>query len=178
MLFYGHGNGEGGVTKEMIEYVERSSDLQGLPSCVYSTAHEFFDGVQESNPKLPTWNGDMYLELHRGPYTTHARNKRWNRKAEVLYRDAEIRGSFASLYGGSINTKKMEVELKLLLLNQFHDIIPGTSIPEVYVKLESDYQEIFDIGNSEKENAIQSLQKQIDTTGDGTPALLFNSLSR
>ena len=177
MLLYGHGDGGGGVTKEMIEYVERSSDLPGLPSCVYSTAHEFFDGVQESNPKLPTWNGDMYLELHRGTYTTHARNKRWNRKAEVLYRDAEIWGSFASFYGGSINTEKMEVGWKLLLLNQFHDIIPGTSIPEVYVKSESDYQEILDIGNSEKENAIQSLEKQIDTTGDGTPVLLFNSLS-
>ncbi|CAM3899540.1 alpha-mannosidase [Lederbergia lenta] len=177
MLLYGHGDGGGGVTKEMLEYVERSDDLPGLPSCVYSTAHEFFDGVQKADPTLPTWQGDMYLELHRGTYTTHARNKRWNRKAEVLYRDAEIWSSFASLYGASGNTRNMEAGWKLLLLNQFHDIIPGTSIPDVYVKSESDYQEIFKIGSGEKENVLHSLESQINTAGDGVPVLLFNSLS-
>ena len=129
MLLYGHGDGGGGVTREMIKYVERASSLPGLPSCRFSTAHEFFDGIKEGQPNLPTWFGDMYLELHRGTYTTHARNKKWNRNAEVLYRDAEIWGSFASLHGGNTNFANLEVGWKLLLLNQFHDIIPGTSIP-------------------------------------------------
>lgn len=175
MLLYGHGDGGGGVTREMIKYVERSQHLPGLPSTEFSTAHKFFDGIKTANPNLPSWHGDMYLELHRGTYTTHAKNKLWNRKAEVLYRDAEVWGSFASMYGQKLES--LEDGWKLLLFNQFHDIIPGTSIPEVYVKSESDYKEIFEIGSHAKNQALHTLEKQINTIGEGTPILLFNSLS-
>ncbi|MCJ7840610.1 alpha-mannosidase [Lederbergia sp. NSJ-179] len=177
MLLYGHGDGGGGVTREMIKYVERSKNLPGLPTSTFSTAHQFFDGIKEANPALPAWNGDMYLELHRGTYTTQAHNKRWNRKAEVLYREAEIWGSFATYFDQSHCLHTLHDGWKLLLLNQFHDIIPGTSIPEVYVKSESDYKKIFQIGHDVKENALQVLEKQIDTKGDGTPIVVFNSLS-
>ncbi|GIN69698.1 alpha-mannosidase [Bacillus sp. J14TS2] len=175
MLLYGHGDGGGGVTREMIQYVERSENLPGLPSATFGTAHEFFDGVKTANPSLPTWHGDMYLELHRGTYTTQAHNKRWNRKAEVLYRDAELWSSFTSNLGESQST--LHDGWKLLLFNQFHDIIPGTSIPEVYVKSASDYKEIFQIGHKIKDQALQSLETQIDTNGAGIPIVVFNSLS-
>lgn len=177
MLLYGHGDGGGGVTQEMIDYVDRSASLPGLPSVVNSTAHQFFDGISEANPLLPAWVGDMYLELHRGTYTTHARNKKWNRKAEVLYRDAEIWESTAVNFAGVKLTSSLEQGWKLLLLNQFHDIIPGSSIPEVYVDSEADYKEIFACGEKVKLDALLALEQQMDTEGDGAPIILFNSLS-
>uniref|UniRef100_UPI00313BB897 alpha-mannosidase n=1 Tax=Bacillus sp. OTU2372 TaxID=3043858 RepID=UPI00313BB897 len=177
MLLYGHGDGGGGVTQEMIDYIDRSASLPGLPEVVNSTAHEFFDGIRETDPPLPAWVGDMYLELHRGTYTTHARNKKWNRKAEVLYRDAEIWSSLAVNLAGAKLSPSLEEGWKLLLLNQFHDIIPGSSIPEVYVDSESDYKGIFAYGEMARQDALHALEKQINTEGDGVPVILFNSLS-
>jgi alpha-mannosidase len=177
MLLYGHGDGGGGVTQEMIDYIDRSATLPGLPSVVNSTAHEFFDGITEANPKLPSWVGDMYLELHRGTYTTHARNKKWNRQAEILYRDAEIWSSFAANFAKAVLPSSLEEGWKLLLLNQFHDIIPGSSVPEVYVKSESDYKEIFEYGEKVRQDALHALETEINTEGDGVPIILFNSLS-
>ncbi|WP_257535606.1 alpha-mannosidase [Mesobacillus foraminis] len=177
MLLYGHGDGGGGVTQEMIDYVDRSASLPGLPSVINSTAHEFFDGIRDANPPLPSWVGDMYLELHRGTYTTHARNKKWNRQAEVLYRDAEIWSSMAIHFAGANLSSSLEDGWKLLLLNQFHDIIPGSSIPEVYVKSEADYKEVFAYGEEVRHDALNALEKQINTEGNGVPVILFNSLS-
>lgn len=181
MLLYGHGDGGGGVTREMIEYVARSAELPGLPRQRFSTAHAFFDGIRDAAPELPSWHGDMYLELHRGTYTTHARNKRWNRKAEALYRDAEIWSAFAATRRGEglavAAAPALEEGWKLLLLNQFHDIIPGSSIPEVYVTSEEEYRTVFAIGEETKREALASLTKEIDTRGEGVPVVLFNSLS-
>ncbi|MCL6442408.1 MAG: alpha-mannosidase [Alicyclobacillus sp.] len=177
MLLYGHGDGGGGVTREMVEYVNRSKALPGLPSCVHSTAHDFFDGVRDADPSLPEWVGDLYLELHRGTYTTHARTKRWNRKAEVLYREAEIWSSFAVTLGLQDPSETLEHGWKLILLNQFHDIIPGSSIREVYEKSEQDYREVFDIGESVLHDALTALASTVDTSGPGSPLVVFNSLS-
>ncbi|WP_179088118.1 alpha-mannosidase [Paenibacillus sp. FSL R7-0273] len=184
MLLYGYGDGGGGVTREMLEVIERSAALPGLPSSRFSTAHEFFDGVRDAAPGLPVWSGDMYLELHRGTYTTHGKNKRWNRKAEALYREAEIWNALSYLSGAAQLEACAELqhgELKegweLLLLNQFHDIIPGTSIPEVYVKSEEHYREIFDLGELSRTKAVDTLAAAMDTRGQGTPLILFNSLS-
>lgn len=176
MLLYGHGDGGGGVTREMIEYVERSADLPGLPSSTFSTAAAFVEGLHEAKPDLPEWHGDMYLELHRGTYTTHARNKRWNRKAEVLYRDAEIWGSVAAWTIGD-KAPSLEEDWKLLLLNQFHDIIPGSSIPEVYTQSTLDYEKVFAVGEAAKSETINALAAQISTEGEGIPVIVFNSLS-
>lgn len=193
MLLYGHGDGGGGVTRDMLQYAMRSEALPGLPATVFSTAHQFFDGIVEANPELPSWQGDMYLELHRGTYTTHARNKRWNRKSEVLYREAEIWGTFAALHdtgSGGANSaadssanrlaelsSSLEPGWKLLLFNQFHDIIPGTSIPDVYVKSQADYEQIQAIGEAAVAAALQNVEQRIDTRGEGTPFVVFNSLS-
>ncbi|TSB46024.1 alpha-mannosidase [Alkalicoccobacillus porphyridii] len=177
MLLYGHGDGGGGVTKEMIEYVERSSSLPGLPTNSYSTAHQFFDRITEAEPDLPSWVGDLYLELHRGTYTTHARNKRWNRQAEVLYRDAEVWTSFTNAFTQANVQADLEEGWKKLLFNQFHDIIPGTSIPEVYVISEEEYKQLLALGEGIKQEAIQTLSQEIHTEGNGNPLVLFNSLS-
>lgn len=177
MLLYGHGDGGGGVTREMIEMVARASDLPGLPKAVFSTAHDFFDRIHAAVPELPEWHGDMYLELHRGTYTTHARNKRRNRQAEALYREAEIWHSLAAWSAGKQAKPPLEHGWKLLLLNQFHDIIPGTSIPEVYVQSAQDYETLFAEGEAVRLQALDGLAQRIHTKANGVPVILFNSLS-
>ncbi|MFS0726147.1 alpha-mannosidase [Paenibacillus sp. 1P07SE] len=176
MLLYGHGDGGGGVTREMLEMAERSESLPGLPAVKFSSAHAFFDGVRDSGAELPVWQGDMYLELHRGTYTTHARNKLWNRRAEALYREAELWGTLKTLAGGE-QGPSLEEGWKLLLFNQFHDIIPGTSIPQVYERSTKDYEQILAYGEEARSAALVALSARIDTRGEGQAVVLFNSLS-
>ncbi|MDQ0115785.1 alpha-mannosidase [Paenibacillus harenae] len=182
MLLYGHGDGGGGVTREMVELVERSSMMVDLPISSFSTAAEFFRRVGERKQSLPKWHGDLYLELHRGTYTTHARNKRNNRKAEVLYRDAEIWSQLAghalgtSERDASIAAEKLEEGWKLILLNQFHDIIPGTAIPETYETSASEYADVFRLGEDGLAASLRSLASAVAAEGEGLPYVVFNSL--
>lgn len=182
MLLYGHGDGGGGVTREMVELVERSSMMIDLPTSSFSTAAEFFSRVGERKQALPKWHGDLYLELHRGTYTTHARNKRNNRKAEVLYRDAEI---WSQLAGHALGTgeqdartavEKLEQGWKLILLNQFHDIIPGTAIPETYETSASEYAEVFRLGEDGLTASLRLIASAVAAEGEGLPYVVFNSL--
>lgn len=181
MLLYGHGDGGGGVTREMLEYVDRSELMVGQPASRYSTASQFFEQIAEADPVLPNWRGDLYLELHRGTYTTHARNKRNNRKAEVLYREAEIWNSLAR---PDMDASKREDALqqlhegwKLILLNQFHDIIPGSAITETYHTSEKEYKEIFSKGEMGLRKGLEAIAAAIDTTRhEGIPYAVFNSL--
>ncbi|WP_244444702.1 alpha-mannosidase [Paenibacillus camerounensis] len=180
MLLYGHGDGGGGVTREMLEYISRSELMVGQPASGYSTAADFFAGIQPKLPELPVWQGDLYLELHRGTYTTHARNKRNNRKAEILYREAEL---WQSLAGDRLHPEEREAVnqalhdgWKLLLLNQFHDIIPGSSIPEVYQTSEKEYKEIFFLGKRSLKTVTEAVVSGIPAEGEGRPYVVLNSL--
>ncbi|MEK3669997.1 alpha-mannosidase [Paenibacillus sp. FSL R10-2771] len=180
MLLYGHGDGGGGVTREMLEYLSRSELMVGQPASGYSTAADFFAGIEQAKPELPVWQGDLYLELHRGTYTTHARNKRNNRKAEILYREAEL---WQTLAGHQLQPQQRE-EIgedlnegwKLILLNQFHDIIPGSSIPEVYQTSDKEYQSIFALGDSSLKSVMEAAVSDIDTRGEGQPYVVLNGL--
>ncbi|MDN4605105.1 alpha-mannosidase [Paenibacillus sp. F6_3S_P_1C] len=176
MLLYGHGDGGGGVTNEMVEFGARSQFMIGQPISKFSTAGAFFEEISSNNPTLPQWHGDLYLELHRGTYTTHARNKRSNRKAEVLYREAEIWGQFAGSEAAQVKNK-LDEGWKLIMLNQFHDIIPGTSIPEAYVTSKEEYTKVFALGTSAREGALNSLVESIATDDlAGLPYVILNSL--
>ncbi|WP_088549374.1 alpha-mannosidase [Paenibacillus aquistagni] len=198
MLLYGHGDGGGGVTRNMLEYMERGELMASLPEVRYSSAEQFFSRIGEDRKDLPSWHGDLYLELHRGTFTTHARNKRWNRKAEVLYREAEMWNSIGSLSAldgpegarpaldstaASTSASKNEqarLSLKkgweLMLLNQFHDIIPGTAITEVYETSKREYEEIFALGHEALEAGLHPIIGRVSAEGEGTPYVLFNSL--
>lgn len=180
MLLYGHGDGGGGVTREMVEFVRRTPLMPELPAGQFSTAAAFFEEVGQIRQELPQWRGDLYLELHRGTYTTHARNKRSNRKAEVLYREAEVWNRLALSYLNSEEDRAARDALlqgwKLILLNQFHDIIPGTSIPEVYTTSWSQYEQVFRLGNESLRRSIQALMEPASTTGESSTYTVFNSL--
>lgn len=180
MLLYGHGDGGGGVTREMLEYIDRSELMVGQPESRYSTATDFFSNITEKSPKVPSWRGDLYLELHRGTYTTHARNKRHNRRAEMLYREAELWNTLALPGMDSKQCDDIMGELhegwKLILLNQFHDIIPGSAITESYQTSEQEYIEVFEKGNKALNQGLRALAAQVNTEGEGTPYIIFNSL--
>ncbi|WP_040950680.1 alpha-mannosidase [Gorillibacterium massiliense] len=190
MLLYGHGDGGGGVTREMLESIKRSDLMVGQPVSKNSTAAEFFSSTETVRDVLPSWYGDLYLELHRGTYTTHGRNKRANRKAELLYREAELWQTLAAgLHGNSTmgmtaqNSSfqealaKLHKGWKLILLNQFHDIIPGSAITEAYATSKKEYVSIFELGKDVLNSGLAVLAEQIDTSAvAGTPYIIFNGL--
>ena len=141
---YGYGDGGGGPTAQMLEQDERlSRGVPGCPVTKQSFVKDFFHILEQNlnRSKLPVWHGELYLEYHRGTYTSMANNKKNNRKCEFLNQDVEF---FSVLAGRLISYPRTELEhcWKLLLLNQFHDILPGSSIADVYEDSDRQYEEI------------------------------------
>ena len=134
LMPYGHGNGGGGPTREMIERARRFADLDGAPHVVAGTTDEFFAHVEAeiaAGAPVPVWNGELYFEMHRGTLTSQAKTKVGNRRCEGLLREAELWWAT----GGSVPPEvagELEELWKEVLLQQFHDIIPGSSITWVY----------------------------------------------
>ncbi|MEX0654745.1 MAG: glycoside hydrolase family 38 C-terminal domain-containing protein [Phycisphaeraceae bacterium] len=141
---YGIGDGGGGPTEPMIERPKRLQDTAGLPKTRFTRVDEFVDVILQDADNLPEWVGELYLELHRGTLTTQARNKRFNRLGERLLQDVELLQCLA----GDSDDERRELDRlwKLLLLNQFHDIIPGSSINWVYQDALRDYDDILTTG--------------------------------
>ncbi|MFC1713243.1 alpha-mannosidase [Candidatus Poribacteria bacterium] len=176
---FGWGDGGGGPTKEMLETGARLDDMVGVPKCSFGWVQEYFDDLEESvdQEKLPVWNGELYLELHRACQTTQARTKRNNRKSELLYRDAEFLSSMSMLMGGDYPQEKLYDGWKVILCSQFHDILPGSSINEVYEDADRDYAEVLKSGNEVLSSALESLRQKIDTSGNGQAIIVINTLS-
>ena len=144
---YGFGDGGGGPIKENLEFAVVLKTIIGLPSSQLSTAQDFFKQLEEQSLDLPTWNNELYLETHRGTYTTQAIIKKENRECENLLYSSEILATLAMLYGRHTAARrypkqKLDEAWKKLLLNQFHDVITGTSIAEVYNNAQRDYKDI------------------------------------
>src|SRR5205085_9828708 len=101
----------------------------------------------------PTWVGELYLEYHRGTYTSQGRTKPANRAAELLYREAEWLDAWATTLGAASRREQLAQGWRLILLNQFHDILPGSSIPQVYVDSNAQYAEVMRIGREVRDAA-------------------------
>lgn len=147
MMCFGYGDGGGGPTKEMLENARRmSAGIPGCPQVVMSTARNYFETIEEEvkdNKYLPTWSGELYLEYHRGTYTSMARNKKFNRKSEFAYQNTELYSMMnRNLNGAAYPQDKINDGWEVLLKNQFHDILPGSSIKEVYEDSREEYKEI------------------------------------
>ena len=126
---YGFGDGGGGPTYGMLEFLKRTKDLNGMPEIESSTISKFMQEVEaEHQENLPVYDGELYLELHRGTLTQMHQVKKNNRDAEIALHNLEL---FNVLSGKAIN-ENLDTLYKTLLKNQFHDILPGTSIPRVY----------------------------------------------
>lgn len=153
LISYGYGDGGGGVNRDLLERRRRIDKIPGLPSLETSTAGEFFrdlkETVKNTDRYVHTWDGELYLEYHRGTYTSQGYNKRMNRKMELLYRKAEWLTAMHAVQSKKLELAKQEKLTegwKLILTNQFHDIIPGSSIHEVYEDSRKDYAKVEAIG--------------------------------
>ena len=171
LMSFGHGDGGGGPTAEMMENIREMGRLKAGPSVHHGFAGDFFRRLEaEAGDRLPVWNGELYLEYHRGTYTTQAANKRNNRKAEFGLHDVELLATMANLKGAEYAYPAAELDRlwKLVCLNQFHDIIPGSSIAEVYMESDAAYADIFASLATLKADALSVL------AGDGDGVLLVN----
>ena len=159
-MIFGYGDGGGGPTREMLENIREMRDFPAAPRMRHARVGDFFRRLEEaSGERLPTWNGELYLELHRGTYTTQGRNKRANRKSEFLLHDVEFLGVLASLVDPAYEYPAGELAeaWQLLCLNQFHDILPGSSIAPVYVESREQYGRIGEIGAAARAHALASI---------------------
>ncbi|MBQ2615059.1 MAG: alpha-mannosidase [Clostridia bacterium] len=141
MMLYGIGDGGGGPAEIHLEILKREKNLSGLIPVKQGKAREFFDRIAKNQDKYATFNGELYFEMHQGTYTTQGRNKWYNRKMEKLLREAE----FAAVVTGSPYPKeKLDEIWKEVMLYQFHDILPGSSIKRVYDECLPRYAVLYD----------------------------------
>lgn len=179
LIAYGYGDGGGGTTPEMIEIANRlSAGVPSMPQVKHSTAREFFHELEENlsgNPKTPTWVGELYLEFHRGTYTSMARNKKYNRKSENLLLSIELFGTILMSMDESFRYPKEKVVAmwECVLLNQFHDIIPGCSVKKVYEDSRKQYESLLSDGNK----LLSDIQKEIANKAGSTGGMtVFSAL--
>lgn len=164
LMAFGFGDGGGGPTREMIENIREMEALPAFPRMRQGDVTSFFQQLEKTSAEhLPTWNGELYLEYHRGTYTSQSRNKRANRKSEFLLHDAEFVAVLAAQLDQHYTypTESLRHAWELVCLNQFHDIIPGSSVNEVYVESQRQYGEIIEAGTSVRDEALQAIAAQV-----------------
>lgn len=170
LLPFGYGDGGGGPTRDHIEYLRREKDLEGMPRVKIESPVRFFEDMEAQGGPKHTYVGELYFSAHRGVYTSQAAIKKGNRKAELALREAEMWGSLAMLKGAEYPLARMDAAWKKLLLNQFHDILPGSSIARVYEDARRDHRRIIGEANAVCDGALVEL-----AAGEGVT--VFNSLS-
>lgn len=143
MLPFGYGDGGGGPTREMLAVAERLADLEGSPQVELSGPDDFFAAARAELAHPPVWSGELYLEFHRGTYTSQARTKRGNRRCEHLLREAELWATTATVRtGAAYPYGRLDTAWQIVLLQQFHDILPGSSIAWVHQEAERNYADV------------------------------------
>ena len=179
LLSCGYGDGGGGTTRAMAENAQRlEAGLTGAPKVRWEAAHTYFEKLCSrcgENPRTPRWAGELYLEYHRGTYTSMARNKRGNRKSELLWQDAEFYSVWAKQLGKAYPAEEIYKSWETILLNQFHDILPGSSIHDVYEVTRREYEDLTTRAQAMIQEDVQLLA---DASGAEPGSLaVFNSLS-
>ena len=165
LMAFGYGDGGGGPTREMLENIREMGEFPSTPRIACSSVGEFFQKLEtDVGDRLPTWNGELYLENHRGTYTTQSRNKRANRQSEFLLHDAEFLAAMASTVQPDYRYPHPDLHRawELTCLNQFHDIIPGSSIGPVYVESQQQYVEIRKIAGRVREDALAAIAQKLE----------------
>ena len=142
MSMYGYGDGGSGVTEEMLEMARRFPKVSVMPKTEITGGSEFLHKNLENNNKLAVWDGELYLEMHRGTFTTKSNLKKANRALEFRLREAEMLCALAAACGAEYPAEELRECWKKLLLNQFHDILPGSHIHPVYEDAMADYTEL------------------------------------
>ncbi len=169
---FGYGDGGGGPTRWHLEFLRRMVDLEGVPRTkIAAPVQYFYDQEAEGVPDA-RYVGELYFQAHRGTYTSQAKTKRGNRKGELALREAELWGVVArALKGYDFASTTLDEEWKTVLLNQFHDIIPGSSITRVYEEAEAAYDGVIDSATRVRKEALQAMAHESSALS------LHNSLS-
>ncbi|MER5887638.1 glycoside hydrolase family 38 C-terminal domain-containing protein [Streptomyces sp. NPDC001941] len=166
----GWGDGGGGTTREMIAKAARMRDLEGAAQVVWETPREFFEKAEAEYAEPPVWVGELYLELHRATLTSQAKTKQGNRRSEHLLREAELWAATAAVRTGSAYPyEDLDRIWKTVLLHQFHDILPGSSIAWVHREAEKTYAAVAE----ELDAVIDAAQRAL--AGEGDEPLVFNA---
>ncbi len=176
---FGHGDGGGGPTREMLEAARRVNDLDGAPTVALEPPAAFFAAVEADPAPLPVWVGDLYLEKHRGTFTSQAGIKRGNRKGEAALQAAELWTAAMSAGPGGPRaeaavTAELEAAWRLLLTNQFHDILPGSSIRWVAEEAEAQLADVARRADAVAGAALDAIASAVDTSRVAEPAVVFN----
>ena len=178
LVCYGYGDGGGGVSYEMLETGRRmAKGIPGMPKVKLGNSLDYFKKLEkkvEGNKRLPRWVGELYLEYHRGTYTSMARNKRDNRISEQLYESTEKVNSLAMLLGKEYPAENINKNWENILLNQFHDILPGTSIKKVYDVTDEEYKRIIGSGKEMLADGINYIAENISLKNKSV--VVFNTL--
>ena len=174
LVAFGYGDGGGGPTREMLETGRRmEKGIRGIPKVRQESSLTYFTELSErvkDSRRLHTWTGEFYFEYHRGTYTSMARNKRSNRKSELLLMDLELLSVLAEKKGLAYPAEDLERLWKMVLLNQFHDILPGSSIKEVYEVTKREYEQVAEEGG----RLLKERKEAVAGAGDGVT--VFNTL--
>lgn len=175
MMTFGYGDGGGGPSYQMLEAQKRLHSFPGLQRAEMRTSESFFEAVAPLMDELPIWNDEMYYEFHRGTYTSQASVKRNNRRAEMCLREAEM---FAVLASRALAREYPYEDLfeayRIVLTNQFHDIIPGSSIHQVYVDAAREYARALSLTTSVLQGARDALFAAMPHENDAV--VVFNPL--
>lgn len=171
LMLFGFGDGGGGPTKEMLESAERLKyGIPGIPKIRQEFEQDYFDRTYEKIhdlPDMPTWDGELYFEYHRGTLTSMARNKRSNRKNEILYEQIETASCMAGIEKDEQLQNVLDKGWDILLINQFHDIVPGSSIKPVYEQTDKEYHEIEEAGKEELNRVVSAAVGRLSMEKEG-----------
>jgi len=173
----GYGDGGGGVTRDMLERARRMGDLEGCPKTSFTSVSASLDGLREQNVTRPRWVGELYLELHRGTYTSEGRIKRYNRKIELLFRDVELFSAMAMATGFSYPAEELEKLWRVLLANQCHDNLAGSCIRVTCEEIESEHADVQCRLEALRTDALGALAQSIEHPAATGSFLVANSLS-
>ncbi|MDO4293939.1 MAG: glycoside hydrolase family 38 C-terminal domain-containing protein [Eubacteriales bacterium] len=163
LLPFGYGDGGGGPARDYLEYAEREKDLEGCPRVKLEGPVEFFEDMEKEGGPKHTYTGELYFSAHRGTYTSQAMVKQNNRRCELAMRELELWGSLAARRGQEYPAGATERLWKEVLLHQFHDILPGSSIARVYEEAERAFHAILEESAMLTDTALSALVEK----GDG-----------
>jgi alpha-mannosidase len=180
MHLYGVGDHGGGPTRIMLDHADqlRSPDAV-FPKLEFSFARDFFADMEKKLPNMqvPTWDGELYFQYHRGVFTAQAETKRRIRRAEELVLNSEKFSSLALLYGHAYPQEGMERNWKNLLFDHFHDIMPGSGIAVNYLDAKRNLENVDRIADDFAMDSLREIAAHVNTQGNGIPVMIFNSLS-
>ena len=168
LISYGMGDGGGGPQFEMVEMARRCRDTEGCPRAEHTTVSKFMRGLEKSLARAPVFTGELYVEGHRGSLTSMHEIKRGNRRAEIALRDAEFLAVARGRSGDAEIRRQLREAWDILLVNQFHDILPGTSIPEVHDRAERELRQV--------EETARALCRDLIGRPEGGQLVVWNSL--